>query len=305
MKKNFTVYIVAFVFAAFLWVYLTFNLFYNVTLNVPVAVKNSKTQILSNQIPETLDVNLRAKGWDLLNLLFLKEPVYNLDISGLRRDTRIHTIQGVSEKLNLSADVSVVSVEPDTITINFDNASAKTVPVENNLEIVLKAGYQIVGPPVISPDSVAISGAASVISKIKSIPTKYQKFDNVSSDIRVDIQLVDTLGKNLDIEPSVVTVYYKIELAAEKEFNDIDIEILNVPADREVLLIPPKVNVSLRGGVDQLSKVTPQDVRALVDFNDIETDTLGYIVPELNLPQKFQVIGILPDRFQYIIKRKE
>lgn len=305
MKKNFIVYIVAFVFAAFLWVYLTFNLFYNVTLNVPVAVKNSKTQILSNQIPETLNVNLRAKGWDLLNLLFLKEPVYNLDISGLRRDTRIYTLQGVSEKLNLPADVSIVSVDPDTITVNFDNASAKTVPVENNIEIILKPGYQIVGAPTITPDSVAISGAASVISKIKFIPTAYQKFDNVSSDIRVDVRLVDTLGKNLEIEPSIVTIHYRIELAAEKEFTDIDIEILNVPADREVLLIPPKINISLRGGVEQLSKLTPQDVRALVNFSDIETDTLGYIVPEIDLPQKFQIIGTSPDRFQYIIKRKE
>lgn len=305
MKKNFIVYIVSLIFAVFLWLYLTFNIFFTITLTVPVRVANSKTQILSNEIPEQLNVNLRAKGWDLLSLLYFKDPVYNLDISNLRRDTRIYTTQGISEKLSLPPDVTVLSIQPDTITVQFDNALARSVPVRNNLDIVLKPGYQIVGIPVITPDSVAVSGAASLISRIKYVSTEKRKFDNVSSDIRVDVRLIDTLGRSLQIEPSIVTVYYKIELAAEKEFTDIDIEILNVPQDREVLLIPPKINLSLRGGVEQLSKLTPQDVRAVIDFTDIEKDTLGYMVPEINLPQKFQIISTAPDRFQYIIKRKE
>jgi len=64
------------------------------------------------------------------------------------------------------------------------------------------------------------------------------------------------------------------------------------------------MNISVRSGVEQLSKLNPIDIRAEIDFNDIENDTLGYVTPKIVLPPKFNVINQTPEKFQYIIKRK-
>lgn len=249
-------------------------------------------------------MSVRGKGWDLLGVMFNKDIRYDLNLLNLRRDTRIYTMQGINERLNLPQSVTVTSISPDSININFDNSLAKTVPVINNVEVNLKSFYQIVGSPEIIPDSVVISGPTSVISKINAVSTEYKKFDNISENLSVTVKLIDTLGNNLNIDPSFVTINYTVELAADKEFNDIDVEIINVPQDREVLLVPPKMNISVRSGVEQLSKLNPIDIRAEIDFNDIEKDTLGYVTPKIVLPPKFNVINQTPEKFQYIIKRK-
>jgi len=249
-------------------------------------------------------VSVRGKGWDLLGVMFNSDLSYDLNLLNLRKDTRIYTMQGISDRLKLPQNISITSVSPDSININFDNSLAKTVPVINNVEIDLKSFYQIVGNPEITPDSVVISGPTSVISKIKSVSTEYKKFEKVSENLSVTVKLLDSLGNNLKIDPSFVTINYTVELAADKEFNDVDVEIINVPQDREVLLVPPKMNISIRSGVQQLSKLNPIDIRAEIDFKDIENDTLGYVTPIIVLPPKFNVINQTPERFQYIIKRK-
>ncbi|HCA43934.1 MAG TPA: hypothetical protein DEP28_11860 [Bacteroidetes bacterium] len=273
-------------------------------LNIPVKVTSGKNQITAGNLPDSLKVSVRGKGWDLLGVMFNKDIRYDLNLLNLRRDTRIYTMQGINERLNLPQSVTITSITPDSININFDNSLAKTVPVINNVEVNLKSFYQIVGSPEIIPDSVVISGPTSVISKIKAVSTEYKKFDNISENLSVTVKLIDTLGNNLNIDPSFVTINYTVELAADKEFNDIDVEIINVPQDREVLLVPPKMNISVRSGVEQLSKLNPIDIRAEIDFNDIENDTLGYVTPKIVLPPKFNVINQTPEKFQYIIKRK-
>jgi len=216
-----------------------------VDLNIPVKVTSGKNQITAGNLPDSLKVSVRGKGWDLLGVMFNKDIRYDLNLLNLRRDTRIYTMQGINERLNLPQSVTITSITPDSININFDNSLAKTVPVINNVEVNLKSFYQIVGSPEIIPDSVVISGPTSVISKIKAVSTEYKKFDNISENLSVTVKLIDTLGNNLNIDPSFVTINYTVELAADKEFNDIDVEIINVPQDREVLLVPPKMNISL------------------------------------------------------------
>ncbi|MBK7446937.1 MAG: hypothetical protein IPJ45_13145 [Ignavibacteria bacterium] len=80
--------------------------------------------------------------------------------------------------------------------------------------------------------------------------------------------------------------------------------IINIPEDKEVLLIPPKVSLSVRGGVEQLSQISMSDINVNVEFNLIESDTLGFIIPEVNIPEELNLLKIEPQKLQYIIKNK-
>ena len=80
--------------------------------------------------------------------------------------------------------------------------------------------------------------------------------------------------------------------------------IFNITEDKEVLLIPPKVNLSVRGGVEQLSQISMSDINVNVEFNLIESDTLGFIIPEVNIPEELNLLKIEPQKLQYIIKNK-
>jgi len=284
--------------------YINLNLSYSLDLVIPVEVQSSKSQALSEEIPNSIDVTVKGRGWDLLSIMLAKNLKYSLDISKIKKDTKIITEQFVNERLNLQSSVSVQKINPDTINISFDKISEKYIPVRNNIIVKLNEGFSIIGKPILTPDSVKIIGSSYLINKIKSIPTEVEIFKNVNSDFSGIINLKDTLSNIVRIEPNDIKFSYNVQLSAEKDYDAVIVNILNVPDDKEVLLIPPKVNLSLRGGVDELSQITLQDIDVNVEFNEIESDTLGFIVPSVIVPSQTNLLKIEPQKLQYIIKKK-
>ena len=305
MNKNFRIFLLSFFFATALWLYISLNLSYSLDVSIPFEIQTTKSQALTEEVPNTIDVKVKGKGWDLLNILISKDLKYSLDISKLKKDSKIITEQFVNERLNLQQNVSILEINPDTISINFDKVFEKLVPLKNNIVLNLKEGYSIVGNPVLIPDSVKIQGASYLLNKIKFIPTELKVINNVNSDIQGVVNIKDTLSSLIKVDLKQVNFRYRIQLSAEKSIDDILINVLNVPQDKEVLLIPPKLNVSLRGGVEQLSQITPADVIVNIEFGKIENDTLGFVIPDLIIPDETSLLKTEPQKLQYIIKNKQ
>lgn len=304
MNKNYKIFLFSFLFALTLWLYIELNLSYSLDISIPVEVQSSKSQALAEEIPNSIDVKVNGKGWDLLNIMISKNLKYNLDITKLKKDSKIITQQYISERLNLKPNVSILEIVPDTISINFDKVTSKNVPVKNNIIVNLKEGYRIIGNPSLDPNLVDVEGASFLINKIKFLPTETKVFNNVNTDIEGFINLKDTLSNLINVGTKVIKYSYRIQLSAEKDLEEVSIDVINVPDDKEVLLIPPKLRISLRGGVDQLAQINPSEIKASIEFGKIESDTLGFIVPELQLPDEVTILKIEPPKLQYIIKNK-
>lgn len=304
MKVNPKILILSFIFAFALWLYIELNLSYSIDIAIPVEVQTLKSQALAEEIPSSIDVTVKGKGWDLLNMMITKDLKYNLDVSKLKKDSKIITEQLVNERLNLQPNLTVLEINPDTIVINFDKATDKIVPLRNNIVVNLKDGYTIVGNPKLTPDSVRVQGASYLINKIKSIPTETRVFNNVNSNIEGVIGIKDTLSNLIKVDRKQTNFSYLVQLSAEKTMDEVKVNIVNVPEDKEVILIPPNIKISLRGGVDQLAQTGINDIRVNVEFGKLESDTLGFIVPEIKLPDDVVLLKSEPAKLQYIIKNK-
>jgi YbbR domain-containing protein len=304
MRKNILIYTLSFVFSAFLWLYINLNLVYNISVSVPLEIKLSKTQALANDLPGAVDVSVKGKGWDLLGLMLSKNLSLNLELANYKKDSRINIAQSMNDLLSLSSNVTILSVNPDFLEINFDNITSKMVKVKNSVSVFPKDGYLIIGSPKIMPDSVKLTGAISIIGKIKYLPTESMNINNVNSGFTRIVKIIDTLNNIVKIEPKTVTISYNIELSAEKNFEDLSVIISNIPQDKEVLLVPPKLKLYLRGGVDQLARINPDEIFAGIEYKQIENDSLGYVSPKITLPVDVSVVKYEPQKFQYIIKKK-
>lgn len=305
MKRNIFILINTFIFSVLIWAYVNLNLTYTIETTIPLKLKSGKSQGISNEIPNTLDVVFKGKGWGLMKILLSKNLVYYVDLTSFKKDTRVDLMQNTGEIVNLPSDVVVQSVNPGFIDVTFDNTITKMVKVRNNTSVITKDGYTIIGGVKITPDSVKITGAASVVMKIKYVQTENIVFRDINSNISKDVRLIDSLGNQVKIEPTVVNVSYKLELSAEKTFEDIDVNVYGVPIDKDVLIIPPKISISLRGGVEELSKLTAKDIKIGINFKQIEADEQGEVEPTIELSDIFTLIKIEPHRFQYIIKKKQ
>ncbi len=304
MRRNLLIFIFAFIFSSFIWIYINLNQSFSIDITVPLKVKLSGRQALSYDLPSQVEMNIKGKGWDLLTIMLAKNISYNLDLTGYKKDTKLSTLQAVKELLSIPPEVSVVYVYPDTLDIKFDNIQEKTVKIRNNIIVIPKEGFIIIGTPKFSPDSVKIIGAASVIAKIKTIGTEYKTFSDVNSSFTKTVSVLDTLINLLNIEPTSISISYQVELAAEKDFEDYTIKIKNVPDDKEVLIIPPKVTFSVRSGVDQLAKLNEESIQVFIEYNSLEKDSSGIVIPIIELPGNINLLNLNPNQFKYIIKSK-
>jgi YbbR domain-containing protein len=305
MKRNIFILIYTFLFSLLIWVYVNLNLTYTIESTIPLQVKSGKSQGVSNEIPNSLDIVFKGKGWGLMKILLSKNLVYYLDLTAFKKDTKVDLTQNIGDVINLPSDVYVQSINPGFIDVSFDNIITKLVKVKNNTSVQTKDGYTVIGGVKISPDSVKITGASSVVMKIKYVQTENIIFKDLNTNVSRDVRLIDSLGNQVKVDPMVVNVSYKLELSAEKKFDDIEVNVYGVPIDKDVLIIPPKISITLRGGVEELAKLTAKDINIGINFKQIESDEQGEVEPSIELSDIFTLIKVDPQRFQYIIKKKQ
>lgn len=280
------------------------NTTFNYSIEIPLDVSISDNQSIGSNIIDSVKITMNGSGWDLLGVILKRDLKYSVDVSNLRRDARIVLMQQVNERTGIPFAVRVLSVEPDTIYIAYGEVATKYIPVINNVVIEPRAGYDVIGRPVISPDSIKITGPAAEIRKINSIQTESRTVKDVNSNVTIAVKLQSDLGASIKLEQSEVNISYIVELSAEKTFEEITIVVQNIPPDKDVLLIPPTLSISFRGGVEELSEINATDIFAFINFDDIYLDTLGYVVPKIEVSGNVETLGFIPDKFQYIIKNK-
>ena len=93
-----------------------------------------------------------------------------------------------------------------------------------------------------------------------------------------------------------------VQRIVDKQFDDINVEVLDVPPDRDVILLPNKISCSVRGGIRILGKLEKEQFRAFVFYRDVVLDTLGSVVPKIEIPTNTELMFIKPEHLRYVIK---
>jgi hypothetical protein len=100
-----------------------------------------------------------------------------------------------------------------------------------------------------------------------------------------------------------VSVSLDIQRIVDKQFDDIIVEVLDVPPDRDVILLPNKISCNVRGGIEILGKLEINQFKAFVFYRDVVLDTLGNVIPHIEHPSNTTIKYIKPERLRYIIKK--
>ena len=100
-----------------------------------------------------------------------------------------------------------------------------------------------------------------------------------------------------------VRVILNVQKIVDKNFDDINVSIIDLPIDRDVILLPNKISIGIRAGIEMLGKMNKDKINAYVNYRDIVLDTLGSVVPHIELPANTTLKYVKPERLRYIIKK--
>ncbi len=283
-------------FSVLLWFFSSMSETYTKSIPVSTRIENlSSDEAFLELPPDKVDVWFQGEGLQLLRLYY-NPPSLVIDAN----DSQVRVREAVERWL--PQNISVERTQPVLLTLQKEKRVSKKIPIVPRAEISWPATHDIVQDITVSPDSVEISGAASVIDGIKSWPTEFFKRDDVKDSLNVQVALADTLKGLVDLN-MIETRLYAVTAQFTEGTRELDVRLKDVPSMQQaVALDPPVIEVRFRVPLSQYKQAQEaSDFLASVSYYDLRQDTTGYVVPDIVLPQGIWLrdVVLIPSRLRY------
>ena len=304
-QKRYYIVIASIIFALLAWLSVNLRNEYTIIKTLPVTIENLKAgTALKYPVPKNVAVSLRGRGLSLAGLYLIRQVQYNIDVSSVGIKDFYLTKANLREHVRLPEDIQPLDINPDTITLAIDEFEEKKVTVTPRIILDYHEGYGQVGHIRVSPDSIMIHGSKTALQTINSWPTAYKKFDKIKSSIEYTLPLEKSEYYSIELAAENTRLSVNVQPFAEKTFTGIPIQVIGVPMNREVVFIPPKMEIIVRGGIEQLAKLSETDFLLTMNYEILPQDTIAFVKPLLTFPQDVKIVSRRPEEFQFIIRKK-
>lgn len=300
-KGKIVVFVVAFILALCLWLMVNLSRDYNLNVNMPIVLGNMpEDQALTEELPEHATVSISGEGWQLINVYNNPPQVY-VDVT----ENEINLYEQVQGQVNANPSLSVQKVQPLFLNLDMEKRVTKKIPVVSRVQVSFEDQYNFAGEPSLEPDSVTISGAASIIQDIESWETAEMEFEDVESDISSMVALKET-DPLYTITPAEVTYNADIAQYTEGETR-VYVEARNMPEGRSITFSPSVINIKYNVPVDQYAQVQNRNnlFSAYVTYEQIRIDSTGFVVPNIekseSINMNLKLRSFQPSRVSYFM----
>lgn len=292
------------VFSIVLWVFVSFSNDFSTTIKLPVSIVDVPEGLAVNNLSaQEVMLSVKGKGWQLAQLSFGVEHELSLRFSNESKSQRVsvNTRAALEQNSWFPSVVQITMVEPEQISYSFEKIYRKSVEVIQKTTLEFKPGYGLVSEIKMDPDSVAISGPQSIVEKINSVVTVEVTLEDLEKRSSIDISLQSIANITYSVER--VTIEFDVQKIVDKTFENVLVMSKNVPPSRELSLSPDRVKVIIRGGINHLGKLTNNDLKLYIYYQQALEDTLGSIEPHIDIPPFTSLVDIRPRRLEYIINQ--
>lgn len=302
MKKNLSTIIAAFLFSAILWVSVSLSNEYYSSVTLPLRITNIPIGYSTGtNLPENVNIKVRGLGWKLISVNILPDDAFTVSAANDSGRKFISLYNSLTENRWLLSDIQVMEILPDTISFFIEKDATKILPVVPDLDLKFKTGFGLAEQIKLYPDSIIVTGPKSFINKLNEIKTEKISLSSLDSRIIEKVELKKVPGMKYSLNQ--VSVEMNVQKIVDKKIDEILVKVLDVPSDRDVVLIPNKINVSVRGGINILGRLNNDEFEAYVYFRDVVFDTLGSVRPNIVIPNNTVLVDVKPERLRYIIKK--
>lgn len=299
-RERMVVFIVSLILALCLWLMVNLSRDYNLNIKLPVSLGAvPEDRALSENLPETATVSVMGEGWKLINI-YNDPPVISVDVN----DSDVNLFAQVQQQMNSLSNVSVQKVQPLILSLNLEERLTKRVPVRPNVRVSFEEQYGFIGSPDVHPDSITISGAASLVQDVEAWPTDSVHFSDVSQNLS---RVVELKNENELISLSQNQVIYNASVAQFTEGEaKVDINTRNLPDERNINYSPNSILVKYDVPISEFSEVKDMKIfNAFVTYRQILGDSTGFVTPQIEEVVKdeyhIKTRSFQPNRVAYFI----
>jgi len=273
-NRDLLVFFMFLVLSTGLWILNALRKEYTTTISYPVKYTEFPDDfILLGKPQNKLHLKIKSLGYTVLpyHMGRILDPEL-LNVSHFKRIKNGSTygayvatkdlIKAFSDRL--ANGVELLEIYPDTLFINFEKKERKLVPVRFKSALSFKQQFYQSGRISLKPDSVTVSGPASIVDSLEYVTTEKKLFEDLKDSLirNVSIQSV----KNVVIQPGRVIVSIPVEPFTQKKIN-VPIHHIHIPDSLLLKSFPGHINISFTVAVSQFNSISASDFDAFVDFN--------------------------------------
>lgn len=311
IDRNIITYLICVVIATILWFLNALNKDYSAVISYPVKYVNlPQGKHLISDLPSTLSLEVRAKGFALLghristsflpitfnvntysNHLLEKDEVFEYTLN----------TNEIKDKIGnqLNTEIKLLDITPATIEFKFAQSVEKKVAVRPVVNYTLKRQY-ILNQITATPDSVLVSGPATIIDTLRYISTKSLRLKDLGKSVTKEVELTPPRGCTVD--DATVKLDLQVEQFTETK-KTIRLQARHVPGSFYLRLFPDNVNITYDVGLSNYEKITNQDFEFYVDYD--QTKSSSYLDVKVGkTPAFIKNLVFSPQKVEYIIERK-
>jgi YbbR domain-containing protein len=303
-ERKFPIILFSLIFAFLVWISINLGNQFQTIIDVPVRIENLRQDLsIALPLPNTVHFKVRGTGWQLLNTLISPNLSYVIDFTAIPKNDLVITAKELNEHVNFANNINIIETFPETIVVRLDDKVTKKVPIIGIVNASFREGFGIVGTIKTNPDSVVLTGARSLLSKIRDWRTETILLNDINIPISLNTTLKDSLQFEISRSISNTLINFDVQPIAEKTINEIPIEIVQIPDKRNVLLIPPKISIIIRSGVNNIANLSEKNFYVFVDYKSILLDTSGMIQPTIVGPDNVKIVQQNPEKIQYVVRK--
>ncbi|MFC2102998.1 YbbR-like domain-containing protein [Bacteroidota bacterium] len=302
MKKKIPLIIISAIFSVILWGSISLSGEYYANVSVPLKITDYSNEFtLGTNLPKNITIKLRGQGWKLFSVNIGKDVAFNISVANDTGWQEVELMDYLTDNRWMLSELSIMDILPHTISFNIERKITKRVPIVPDLVVDFKVGYGLANPVELEPDSITIEGPQSLVDSLSELVTKTIKLSSLDQKTIKTIDFILLPGTTY--KTKFVTVDLNVQRIVDNQFDDIPVKVLNVPPDRDVILLPNKVSCSVRGGIEILGKLDPDKFSAFVYYRDVVLDSVGSVLPKIILPENTILQFVKPERLRYVIKK--
>lgn len=313
-RNHIYIFLICLGISLFIWFLIKMSDEYVSEIRMPVAYQNAPENKLLLNADQHVYVRLRAKGGDIFSSKYFSKhsPLnINLNQAEIRKSRYFdkyyiltsHFRNQFSGRFDFAH--SVLSLQPDTLFLDFEEVITKVLPVRAMVTLNCKPQFQLYDSLVLMPDRMAVSGPASIIDTMEFIRTESKQFSELDNDLQAEIPL----GKEYKNE-LIRLERQTVELSADiEEYTEsmIELEVSATTSDPGIRLktFPETVELTYHVALKDFTLVKPGMFSLSATYNEQEDQSKTFLKVNVdNHPGFIRIKRINPDKLEYLIQKQ-
>ena len=283
---------------------------YEIEIVIPVKYKNVPTgKVLTGDNPQEIIARVRDRGTVLINYSWFRTfAPLEIDVKALQKAgghkgtvTRRMIETSISKQLILST--SLLSFEPSSIQIEYDDLLKKNVPVVLDLLVSLEPGFQISDTITITPSKVEAYADRAMLDTLLTVKTVSLNVENLNKTKELTVGLQPIEG--VHYEPEEVKVSIPVEEYTEKRLA-LPIQCDSVPGNYILRMFPSSVELLFKLPLSRFKEVSEADFEIRIPFHEFETHREAGELPIrlTKRPARLSNPILTPEKIEFILEQK-